>query len=70
LAKITQEKKRKAICLSSDCNNEMFSSQDMAKTDSNGALHDFLAMDYYPYSRKIKKACQIRQLSQIMVLFY
>lgn len=25
--------------------------------DSNRALHDFLAMDYYPYNRRIMKAC-------------
>ncbi|MBV9178945.1 MAG: transposase, partial [Nitrososphaeraceae archaeon] len=27
------------------------------RLDSNRALHDFLAMDYYPYNRKIMKAC-------------
>ena len=27
------------------------------RLDSNRALHDFLAMDYYPYNRKILKAC-------------
>lgn len=26
------------------------------KLDSNRALHDFLAMDYYPYNRKVLKA--------------
>ena len=30
--------------------------------DSNRALHDFLAMDYYPYNRKIMKACGLTSL--------
>jgi hypothetical protein len=30
--------------------------------DSNGALHDYLAMDYYPYNRKILKACGLTRL--------
>ena len=30
--------------------------------DSNRALHGFLAMDYYPYNRKILKACGLTSL--------
>jgi hypothetical protein len=34
--------------------------------DSNRALHDFLAMDYYPYNRKVfrkvLKACGLTRL--------
>jgi len=30
--------------------------------DSNRALHDFLAMDCYPYNRKIMKACGLTSL--------
>ncbi|MGB8938310.1 MAG: hypothetical protein WCC17_24725, partial [Candidatus Nitrosopolaris sp.] len=30
--------------------------------DSNRALHDFLAMDYYPYNRRIMKACGLTSL--------
>ena len=30
--------------------------------DSNRALHDYLAMDYYPYNRKILKACGLTRL--------
>ncbi|HET7390654.1 MAG TPA: transposase, partial [Nitrososphaeraceae archaeon] len=32
------------------------------RLDSNRALHDFLAMDYYPYNRKIIKACGLTSL--------
>jgi hypothetical protein len=32
------------------------------RLDSNRALHDFLAMDYYPYNRKIMKACGLTGL--------
>jgi hypothetical protein len=33
------------------------------RLDSNRALHDFLAMDYYyPYNRKIMKACGLTSL--------
>jgi hypothetical protein len=27
------------------------------RLDSNRALHDYLSMDYYPYNRKVLKAC-------------
>ena len=30
--------------------------------DSNRALHGFLAMDYYPYNRKVLKACGLTSL--------
>ena len=32
------------------------------RLESNRALHDFLAMDYYPYNRKIMKACGLTSL--------
>lgn len=32
------------------------------RLDSNRALHDFLAMDHYPYNRKIMKACGLTSL--------
>ena len=32
------------------------------RLDSNRALHDFLAMDYYPYNRRIMKACGLTSL--------
>ena len=32
------------------------------RLDSNRALHDFLAMDCYPYNRKIIKACGLTSL--------
>lgn len=33
------------------------------RLDSNRALHDFLAMDYYyPYNRKVMKACGLTGL--------
>ena len=32
------------------------------RLDSNRALHDFLAMDYHPYNRKIMKACGLTSL--------
>jgi hypothetical protein len=32
------------------------------RLDSNRTLHDFLAMDYYPYNRKILKACGLTSL--------
>jgi hypothetical protein len=32
------------------------------RLDSNRALHDFLAMDCYPYNRKIMKACGLTNL--------
>jgi hypothetical protein len=32
------------------------------RLDSNLALDDFLAMDYYPYNRKITKACGLTNL--------
>ena len=32
------------------------------RLDSNRALHEFLAMDYYPYNRKIMKACGLTSL--------
>src|SRR5919197_2674512 len=32
------------------------------RLDSNRALDDFLAMDYYPYNRKIMKACGLTSL--------
>ena len=32
------------------------------RLDSNRALHDFLAMDYYPYNKKIMKACGLTSL--------
>jgi hypothetical protein len=32
------------------------------RLDSNRALHGFLAMDYYPYNRKILKACGLTSL--------
>jgi hypothetical protein len=32
------------------------------RLDSNRALHDFLAMDYYPHNRRIMKACGLTSL--------
>jgi len=32
------------------------------RLDSNRALHGFLAMDHYPYNRKIMKACGLTSL--------
>ncbi len=32
------------------------------RLDPNRALHDFLAMDCYPYNRKIMKACGLTSL--------
>ena len=32
------------------------------RLDSNRALRDFLAMDYYPYNRRIMKACGLTSL--------
>ena len=32
------------------------------RLDSNRALHNFLAMDYYPYNRKVLKACGLTNL--------
>jgi hypothetical protein len=32
------------------------------RLDSNRALHSFLAMDYYPYNRKVLKACGLTSL--------
>lgn len=32
------------------------------RLDSNRALHDFLAMDCYPYNRKIMKACGLTSI--------
>ena len=32
------------------------------RLDSNRALHDFLAMDCYPYNRKVLKACGLTSL--------
>ena len=32
------------------------------RLDSNRALHGFLAMDYYPYNRKVLKACGLTSL--------
>ena len=32
------------------------------RLDSNRALHGFLAMDYYPYNRKVLKACGLLAL--------
>ncbi len=32
------------------------------RLDSNRALHDFLAMDHYPYNRKVLKACGLTSL--------
>ena len=32
------------------------------RLDSNRALHDYLAMDYYPYNRKILRACGLTRL--------
>ena len=32
------------------------------RLDSNRALHNFLAMDYYPYNRRIMKACGLNSL--------
>jgi hypothetical protein len=32
------------------------------RLDSNRALHDFLAMDCYPYNRKIMKACGLTNI--------
>jgi hypothetical protein len=32
------------------------------RLDSNRALHDFLAKDYYPYNRKVLKACGLIRL--------
>src|SRR5947199_8982865 len=32
------------------------------RLDSNRALHDFLAMDYCPYNRKVLKACGLTSL--------
>jgi len=32
------------------------------RLDSNRALHDFLAKDYYPYNRKVLKACGLTRL--------
>jgi hypothetical protein len=32
------------------------------RLDSNRALHGFLAMDYYPYNRKVLKACGLTNL--------
>jgi hypothetical protein len=32
------------------------------RLDSNRALHDYLAMDYYPYNRKILRACGLNTL--------
>ena len=32
------------------------------RLDSNRALRDFLAMDYYPYNRRIMRACGLTSL--------
>jgi len=32
------------------------------RLDSNRSLHDYLAMDYYPYNRKVLKACGLTSL--------
>ena len=32
------------------------------RLDSNRALHGFLAIDYYPYNRRIMKACGLSSL--------
>jgi hypothetical protein len=32
------------------------------RLDSNRALHDFLAMDYYPYNQRVLKACGLTSL--------
>jgi hypothetical protein len=32
------------------------------RLDSNRALHDFLAMDYYPYNQKVLEACGLIRL--------
>ena len=32
------------------------------RLDSNRALHSFLTMDYYPYNRKVLKACGLTSL--------
>ena len=63
MARISQkERKRKTICLPSNCNIEMFVVRIWLRLDSNRALHSFLAMDYYPYNRKIMKACGLTSL--------
>ena len=36
------------------------------RLDSNRSLHDFLAMDYYPYNRKIMKACDGLSLEHLV----
>jgi hypothetical protein len=33
------------------------------RLDSNNALHEFLEMNYYPYNKKIMKACGLTQIS-------
>ena len=38
------------------------------RLDSNRALRDFLAMDYYPYNRGIMKACGLTSLPDRGVL--
>ena len=32
------------------------------RLESNRALHDYLAMDYYPYNRKVLKVCGLIKL--------
>ena len=32
------------------------------RLDSNRALHDYFTMDYYPYNRKVLKACGLTRL--------
>ena len=53
---------RPFVYLSTSCNTEMFVVRIWLRLDSNRALHDFLAMDYYPYNRKIMKACRLTSL--------
>ena len=50
------------MSIPSNCNTEMFCSRIWLRLDSNRALHGFLAMDYYPYNRKIMKACGLTSL--------
>jgi hypothetical protein len=57
---------RPYVYLPTSCNTEMFfCSQNMVEIglDSNRALHSFLAMDYYPYNRRVLlKACGLTSL--------
>jgi hypothetical protein len=66
LARISEEeeKKRKteALCLPPTVMMRCFVVRIWLRLDSNRALHGFLAMDHYPYNRKIMKACGLTSL--------